>query len=58
VELYEQLIEQKESGQILNLNDITYDKMRKLWWEEAYPDSMLADLFEVPQKEFTKYRIY
>lgn len=54
--LYDELNEQKENGETLNLSDITFETMRQLWWTEAIPDSMLADLFNIEKNEFTKYR--
>lgn len=53
---YEELKQRKESGEILSLSDVTFETMRELWWGEAISDSTLADLFNTPKNEFTKYR--
>ncbi len=54
--LYEILIDQEEQEEKLNWDNISYDVLYQLWGEEHKPDSVIAELFDVPVSRVTKKR--
>ena len=44
---YDELIKMKEKGQKLDFDNITKEQLEKLFYENNYPDSMIADLYDV-----------
>lgn len=49
-EYYNELIELKEKGKLFSFEEITYQQLKKLWWEEKVNDRNIAHLFDVKQK--------
>ncbi|WP_294854002.1 hypothetical protein [uncultured Oscillibacter sp.] len=54
--LYDELCNKKEAGEELNFNKLTRDKLYELWYVECIPDSAIAELYGVLQKEVKKKR--
>lgn len=54
--LFNQLKTRKEQGEQLSLKQITPENMRELWWKEINFDKDLAELFDVTEQEFKRYR--
>jgi len=47
---YEELKLLKESGEKLNFQDITYDELKTLWWEEKVNDKQIGALYGVSNR--------
>lgn len=54
--LYDRLTAKKACGGKLAFDQITRDELVQLWCVECIPDSMIAELFDVPKKVVTKRR--
>ena len=46
----------KKNGIQLNFDTITNEQLLSLWHKECYPDSMVADLYDVTQSQVRKKR--
>jgi hypothetical protein len=47
---YEELKVIKENGEQLNFNEITYDELYTLWWEEKVNDKQIGALYGVSNR--------
>ena len=54
--LYDELKARKDSGEKLHISMLNEEMLRKLWWDENTPDSIIADLFYVDKKVITNKR--
>lgn len=54
--LYEELIERKNDGEVLKVEDLSAEELTKLYIEEEKTDRILADLFDVKQSKITYRR--
>ena len=53
---YDELKLLKENGEQLNFNEITYDELYTLWWEEKASDKQICDLYGVSNRRVTYKR--
>jgi hypothetical protein len=53
---YEELKLLKENGEELNFEDITYNELKTLWWEENICDSLIGDLYGVSKRTVNNKR--
>lgn len=54
--LYGAYLDRKNRGESLKWDDIGYEELYQLWGIEGIPDSMIATLFNIDQREVTKKR--
>ena len=54
--LYEKLKQRKAGGEQLNMKQVTYEVLQRLWWQEECTDSEIAALYDVPRKKVTNLR--
>ncbi len=54
--VYEKLKQQKESGQILSIENLSLDNLKTMALREHIPDSLIADLFNVKKSKITYLR--
>lgn len=48
---YNELKTRKESGEKLGLESLNYEGLKRLWWDEALPDVIIAELFDVDKTD-------
>lgn len=53
LEEYDRLFNLKKNGVIFDFDNITYDELKRLWHDECFCDSSIADLYGV--KKITSY---
>lgn len=53
---YDKLVEQKRHGEKLDIKQLTYEVLHKLWWEDDCSDGAIAELFDVTKKKITNLR--
>ena len=54
--LYEELIERKNNGEILKVEDLSAEELTQLYIDEEKTDRILAELFDVKQSKITYRR--
>lgn len=54
--LYNELCNKKEAGEELDFNKLTHDELYELWYVECVPDSVIAEIYGVSQKQVKKKR--
>lgn len=54
--LYEQLKVRKHKGGNLDIRQINYETLYRLWWKEACTDGMIAELYDVQKKKVNNLR--
>jgi predicted acetyltransferase len=55
--VFEQYQERKAHGEHLDLNCVTFDQMKQMWWDEKHFDREIADLFDVSVYKAKDYRL-
>lgn len=57
---YEELKLLKENGEELNFEDITYDELKTLWWEEIVSDRQIGALYGVSNRSvyYKRHKFY
>lgn len=53
---YDRLMDEKKNGKIFDFNTITYDELKRLWYNESFCDSGIADLYDVKKSQVTTKR--
>lgn len=56
VKLYDELLNEKNSGAVLDFDGVTYDQLKSLWYKEYIPDKYIADIYNVTKYKVTKKR--
>lgn len=56
LEEYDKLMNEKKNGKIFDFNIITYDELKRLWYEEHFCDSSIANLYDVSKYQVTYKR--
>ncbi|WAH36955.1 hypothetical protein [Alicyclobacillus dauci] len=54
--LYDKLSQGKRYGEKLDIKNVTYETLHRLWWKEQISDEAIAKLYDVPKKKVTNMR--
>lgn len=54
--LYDELAASKAAGMELHTEDLTRDRLRRLWWDETESDARIAELYGTPVGAITRLR--
>ena len=54
--LYGLLQGKKRKGEKLDIKQISYETLYKLWWKEECTDGMIAELYDVQKKKVMNLR--
>lgn len=53
---YNRLMAEKKNDKIFDFDTITYNELKRLWYDESLPDSCIADLYDVKKSQVASKR--
>ena len=56
MDYFDKLLEDKKNGKTFDFDTITYDELKRLWYNECFPDSCIAILYDVKKSQVTSKR--